>query len=251
MGLIRIGISTLMITATLAPLNGQTGPNTLTPAQIALACAPPATAEPPPGNAVRVLGAQDTRPRTLLSPQDLLIVGGGTDNGLQLGQQFFVRRARRADGVYMRRVSGSTTAGWLRIVALNETTSIAVVDHACGAIFRNDYLEPFEAPSVPPDTDRNDSTGEPDFTSLARVVTAAENRVSAAPGDYVVIDRGADLGFEPGARVAIYRDVRATGMPLAALGEAVVMSTGRNTAVIRISRARDAVLVGDYLAPRK
>jgi hypothetical protein len=251
MGLIRIGISTVMITVTLTPLTAQTGSDTLTPAQMALACAPSATAEPPPANAVRVLGAQDTLPHTILSPERLLIVGGGTGTGLQLGQQFFIRRAGRADGAYRRRASGSTTAGWLRIVALNETTSIAVVGHACGAIFRNDHLEPFEAPSVPPDADRDDSTGEPDFTSLARVVTAAENHVSAAPGDYVVIDRGADQGLGPGARVAIYRDVRVPGLPLAAVGEAVVMSAGKNTAVIRINRARDAVLIGDYLAPRK
>jgi hypothetical protein len=151
----------------------------------------------------------------------------------------------------MGRAPSVVTAGWLRIVALNETTSIAMVDHACGAIFQNDYLEPFEPPSVPPGTDRADSTGELDFTSLARVVAGPENRSTAAPGDYVVIDRGTEQGVVAGGRLAIYRDVRVPGMPLAALGEAVVMSSGQNGAVIRINRARDAVMTGDYLVPRQ
>jgi hypothetical protein len=254
---IHPGIATLLVMAALTPLHAQTRPDSLTPAQIALACAPAPPAEPP-AEAPRLLGAQDTLRHTLLAPQDLLIVGSGTQAGLQLGQQFFIRRQPgtyrgRPGGAYMGRASGSmtsTTAGWLRIVALNETTAIAAVEHVCGAIFRDDVLVPFEAPAVPADADDN-AGGELDFTSLGRVLAAPENHVSAAPGEYVVIDRGRDHGIEPGARLAIYRDLQSPGMPLAALGEAIVMSSGMSAAVIRITRARDAVLTGDYLVPRK
>ena len=45
--------------------------------------------------ALRVIGAQDTEGRDALDGQrDLLVIGGGTGAGVQLGQQFFVRRAR-------------------------------------------------------------------------------------------------------------------------------------------------------------
>jgi hypothetical protein len=261
MGLIRISRCVLMITTALTPLAAQTGPDSLTAAQIALACAPPAAIEPAAPTAARVLGAQDTLPHTIFSPQDLLVIDGGIDAGLQLGQLFFIRRAPVGTGPYMAPparayasmspiTGSSTTAGWLRIVALNQTTSIARIEHMCGAIFKNDYLEPFDVPSVPPDLDRDDSTGELDFTSLSRVVAATESRRAAAPGEYVLIDRGADQGIAPGRRLAIYRDLRAPGMPLMALGEAVVMSTATNTALVRINRARDAVLIGDYLVPR-
>jgi hypothetical protein len=254
---IHPGIATVLVMAAFTPLHAQTGPDALTPGQIALACAPAPAAEPP-AEAPRLLGAQDTLLHTLLAPQDLLVVGGGTQAGLQLGQQFFIRRppsayTGRPGGAYMGRASGptaSTTAGWLRIVALNETTAIGTVEHVCGAIFRGDVLVPFEAPSVAADSD-DDAAGELDFTSLARVLAAPENHVSAAPGEYVVIDRGRDHGIEAGARLAIYRDLRAPGMPLAALGEAIVMSSGTSAAVIRITRARDAVLTGDYLVGRK
>ena len=260
MGLIRLGAAVSLAAIPLTLLHAQAAPDTLTATQIALACAPPPSAEPPAANAARILGAQDIDPRTLLGPQDLLVIGGGTQAGLQLGQTYFIRRAAgayigrpAAAYAYMGRAGRSTTvtAGWLRIVAVNETTSVAMVDYACDAIFQNDYLEPFETPSVPREADRDDSTHELDFTSLARVVAGQENRQTAAPGDYVVIDRGTDRGVAAGERLAIYRDLRVPGMPLAALGEAVVMSVGRNTAVIRIDRARDAVMTGDYLVPRK
>ena len=40
-------------------------------------------------------------------------------------------------------------------------------------------------------------------------------------------------------------------MPLAALGEAVVISSGRRCRVTRITRARDAVMNGDFVAPQE
>jgi hypothetical protein len=252
-------ITTVLLAAASTPAHAQAGADSLTPAQIALACAPGPAGEPPPG-APRLLGSQDTRPHALLDPRDLLVVGGGTQAGLQLGQQFFIREApsagpgRYGGAPYMGRAAHftvSTTVGWLRIVALSEATAIGAVDHVCGAIFTNDVLVPFEAPSVPADSERDEESGDLDFGSMARVRAAPENHVSAAPGEYVVIDRGRDQGIEPGARLALYRDVRVPGMPLAALGEAIVMSSGTNEAVVRITRARDAVFTGDYLVPRK
>jgi hypothetical protein len=253
----RIGVTALLIAAALRPLAAQSGSETLTPAQIALACAAPAIGAAKP-TAIRVLGAQDTIAHTILGPQDLLVIAGGSAAGMQLGQRHYIRRASGAymgssPAAYQDRRAGfmAATSGWLRIVALNNTTSIARIEYACGAVFAGDYLEPFEAPVVPPDTDRDDSTGELDFTSLSRVVSGPENHMSAAQGEYVVIDRGADQGIAPGARLAIYRDLRVRAMPLMALGEAVVVSAAKGAAVVRINRARDAVLIGDYLVPRK
>jgi hypothetical protein len=70
-------------------------------------------------------------------------------------------------------------------------------------------------------------------------------------GDFVLIDRGSDQGVAPGARFALYRDVKMTGMPLASLGEAVVISTSQTMSLTRITRARDAIVRGDYVAARK
>jgi len=72
-----------------------------------------------------------------------------------------------------------------------------------------------------------------------------------AVGDFALIDRGAEHGMAPGARVALYRSVGVSGMPLAAVGEAIVITVGPTMAVTRITRARDAIRGGDFVAPRK
>jgi len=114
-----------------------------------------------------------------------------------------------------------------------------------------DYLEPFVMPVVPDGADRDETPGEPDFTSLGRIVGGNENRQNAGAGDFVLIDRGLDDGVVPGARFAIYRDLGVAGMPLSTVGEAIMITIGRNMAVGRVTRARDAARAGDYVAPRK
>ena len=69
---------------------------------------------------------------------------------------------------------------------------------------------------------------------------------------YVVgIDRGTDQGISVGTRFTIYRDLRVAGMPLATVGDGIIIATGNSVSVSRITRARDAVISGDYVAMRK
>ena len=70
-------------------------PAPLSQLEIAVACAPPPTFEVPAGNKLRIIGTQDTVPRSEYGTGDLLMVNGGTEAGVSLGQQFFVRRANR------------------------------------------------------------------------------------------------------------------------------------------------------------
>jgi hypothetical protein len=228
----------------------------MTPAQIAAACAPPAVQTGTP-HALRIVSSQDTVPRTVYGPRDLLIVNGGTDAGIQLGSAFYVRRSSGTGAVYgMPADSDVITDGWIRIVAVNDSSSIARIERSCGAVFSGDYLEPFEAPPV---VTVADSPFDPDFSSLARVVGGANGHTVVGINELMVIDRGSEDGVQPGARFAIYRDMTAgdpllaapSGTPLAAIGEAVVLNAAGKRSVVRVVRARDAILSGDYAAPAK
>ena len=224
---------------------------TFTPLELAAGCAPPATLSGTPANAPRVIGSQDTTAKRLFGSRDLLVVDAGTKGGLELGQQFFVRRPSRFGMGYDGRARGATTVGWVRVVAVNESTAIATVDQACGGIIAGDYLEKFAAPVLPANADRDDRSGEPDFAEMARVVIGNEDRLSVGIGDFTLIDRGSDKGLTPGVRFSVYRDVRVPGMPLANVGEGIVIATGEGVSVTRITGARDAVVSGDYVAIRK
>ena len=218
--------------------------------QTAARCALRATTTPEPLDALRIVGTQDTVPRTLYGARDLLIVGAGTGRGIGLGQQFIIRRSTR----FGSRAAGPravATAGWLRIVAANETTSIGIVEFACESIERGDYLEPYLEPVLPANLDRADTTGELDFSAPARVLFGDKERVMGGLGDFMVIDAGLGRGAQPGARFAIYRDVHVAGVPLAPVGEAVVMHADADTAVVRLTLTRDAVQKGDLLIPRR
>jgi hypothetical protein len=67
----------------------------------------------------------------------------------------------------------------------------------------------------------------------------------------MLIDRGSEQGMKPGTRLALYRDAGAAGTPLASLGEAIVISTSLKMSLTRITRTRDAVRSGDFVAPRR
>jgi hypothetical protein len=125
------------------------------------------------------------------------------------------------------------------------------VQHVCDSIQRDDFLEPFVMPQVSAAADTSAPEGELDFTILSHVVGGSEHRDMGGAGDLMVMDRGTDQGVAPGAHFAVYRDVKVGGLPLASIGEAVVVATGRTNAVVRLTRTRDAVLAGDYLVPRK
>jgi hypothetical protein len=244
------GAAILTLLAAL-PAAAQVDAAALSPIQTAVACSPPVSVDHPSPRALRVIGTQDGSLRTSFGPLDLLVIGGGSGAGVQLGQQFFVRRANRFGPPADRRFQGVRTLGWIRVVAVNDSTSIATIDHLCDAIAQGDYLEPYTAPAVPADAERDVHSGDPDFAAMGKVLAGNEDRGVASGGEFVLIDRGTDQGVKVGERYAIYRDIGVAGMPLASIGEAVVLSVGKTLALTRITRSRDAVFSGDYVAPRR
>jgi hypothetical protein len=226
-------------------------------AEIAAVCTPPADASQA-AHALRIVGTQDTVPRTLLGAGELLIVNGGTGAGVQLGAQFFLRRESSTGRLYaMAAGHDVVTGGWIQIVAVNDSTSIARVQGLCGPIYIDDYLEPFTtpAPVVP-----SEGPLDADFASMGRILSGADGHSMSGINELAIVDRGSEQGLAAGTRFAIYRDLTSgidpllaapAGTPLTSIGEGVVLTTTGSRAILRIVRARDAVRVGDYAAPAK
>src|SRR5262249_40932430 len=158
-----------------------------------------------------------------------------TAAGVQLGQQFFIRRTMTFGGNQISR--GAKTLGWVRVVAVNESTAIASVDEVCGGILVDDYLVPFVPPQIPASAENNDTAGPPDFSTLGRIVVGNEDRSQLGAGEFALIDWGKTQGVVPGARFAIYRNVGMNGLPLVSVGEGVVISMGANLALTRVTQA--------------
>jgi hypothetical protein len=223
----------------------------LSASEVAVACSPSLTLVPerPPVHDLRVVGAQDTVPRSLFGMRDTVIVSGGTNGGVELNQQYAIRRAYTFGHAGKGQLQTIHTTGWLRIVAVNDATSVALVEQVCDGVIAGDYLEPFVAPA-PATGGAINTTADLDFSSLGRVLFGDEERRLAGPGDFVLLDSAA-AGIAPGTRVAVYRDLKTAGVPLVAVAEGVIVTVNNGTPLMRVTTTRDAVRSGDYVVPHK
>jgi hypothetical protein len=209
-----------------------------------LACAPSSPAVKPTP-ALVVVGGREPR-KTLFGTGDALVIRGGASQGVKAGDEFFIRRIvddkynEHEPGVYPVSIS---TAGTAQIVETQNDFSVAVVTSGCDGVTDGDYLERYEAP-VPPST-RTGTT--PDYASPARLILGAERRQMGGPGEFMMLDRGSNLGLQQGHRLTIFRRTVADG-PVANVGTATVYAVQPESSVVRIESSVDAVYVGDLVA---
>jgi hypothetical protein len=248
----------------------QTGPApTVTPLQtdvVALACAPTLVFERPLASLL-ITGGQDASTRHGFRPGDLITINGGSDNGVEVGQEYYVRRVQAPRGTSISRATPATirTAGWVRVYAVDNTMSLVTVSHACDTIDIGDFLEPFAAPT-PSTPDPNPA--KPQKDNYGHLLMGVDRRTMFARNDFVTIDRGSDHGITLGARFMVYRDKRrmetkqlfavkelpdeiVTPEFLFEIGEAVVVDVKPEVSTVQIMSARSALLSGDYVALRK
>jgi hypothetical protein len=201
-----------------------------------------------PDHALRIVGGQDTVPHVLFGTRDLVVINAGTAAGLQIDQQFAIRRPYVFGRPRKNDLRTIHTSGRLRIVSANTTTAIGQIEESCDGVLAGDYLDPFVAPAaVAANGDK--AFADLDFSSPGRVLFGDEQRRIAAPGDFMMLDQAA-ASMMPGTRVGVYRDLQ-TGVPLTPIGEGVIVSRPDGTAVMRVMSARDAVRTGDYVVPYK
>ena len=217
---------------------------------LALACAPVA-ATSRPNTTLRISGGQDTYPRLTYSQGEFVTLNAGSKQGLQIGQEFFVRRmmpAPRGISTGPEATPLTRTAGWIRVYAVDEDMALATITYACDGMQVGDYLEPLALPAALKALPRD---GKPE-RSYARVMFGNDRRTEFGLGDYLVIDRGSAQGITAGAHFVLYRwKKKAPENFLAAIAEGVAVDVQTDTATLSLTASRDSVTVGDLVAMRK
>src|SRR5688572_10131764 len=196
-------LAAFLLPAAAAAQNGPAWSATKIPSDVlALTCAPTLAYEMP-AVPLRITGGQSLEARVSAAPGDLITVNAGRANGMQVGQEFFVRRVLKDRDQAVSRETPATvqTNGWIRIYATDEEMSLATIVYACDAVLAGDYLEPFALPVPAP---RLEKTGRPERDIYARVVPGKERRYTYGTGDYIIIDRGKDHGIAPGSHFVVY-----------------------------------------------
>lgn len=216
---------------------------------LAAACAP-RLAFDLPDQSLRVTGGQDSFIRRIHAPGDLVTINGGTINGIEVGQQYFVRRLQiEANQRPSRETPGNVrTAGWIKVWAVDDEMSLATIEHACDSIDVDDYLEPFVMPVVPKPTAERLKAQRDNY---GRILFGSDFRRSFGKGDFFMVDRGSDHGVAPGDRFAVYRNKQQPENFLYDLGEAVAIEVNADTSTLQVLVSRDAFMAGDYVALRK
>ncbi len=71
---------------------------------------------------------------------------------MSIGSASFTQRVQTAAASTMRSrgVQPLVTSGWVRAVEVQEHAVLAVVEHTCAPVRRDDTLAPFVMPEVPP-----------------------------------------------------------------------------------------------------
>jgi hypothetical protein len=221
----------------------------LPPEVLALACAPK-VASGTPATPLRVTGGQDSSVRQSHAPGDLITINAGTQNGMEVGQEFYTRRTLVPREAKVSRETPATmiTTGWIRVYSVDDTMSLATITHACDTVEIGDYLEPFELPAMPAVASNKP---KPERDNYGHVLTGTSRRRSFGKGDFFLLDRGSNHGITPGAQFVLYRNKQQPQNFLYDLGEAVAVEVTSETSTLQVTVSRDAIQTGDLVAMRK
>ena len=251
----RVAATAALLIAVSTPAMAQRGPapamTGLPEDVLALACAP-RPAFDIPDQSLRLTGGQDGFRRRSWSHGDLVTINAGSANGIEPGQQYYVRRLQIDEN---RRPTRETpgiirTVGWIKVYAVDDRDelSIATVVHACDTMDVDDFLEPFTMPVVPKTSTEKI---KPQRDNYGLILFGNDFRRSFGKGDFFVVSMGSDHGVEPGDRFVIYRDIDRPENFLYDLGEAVAVDVKTDTSTLQAIVSRDAFKSGDYVALRK
>lgn len=192
-----------------------------------------------------------------LTTGDVVYVNAGQAQGLTPGKLFYIVTLGRD---IRHPVRGGIVGrfhqylGRLRILSVQDNSSIAEIVHSCDAIHIGAMLRPYEPEPVPlarPTGMRpvNYPAPESKLEQGPAIIYAQDNIISLGQDHFVFIDRGSDQDVTPGDIFTIYRMNR-HGNPPVVLGELAVLSVQKKTALAKIIQSRYPIYLGDRLDPK-
>jgi len=189
------------------------------------------------------------------SPGDCIFINRGKDNGIKIGDQFYVYRPTAILGGNLEGVS-APIAGMIEIVDVQLRTATAIVKDFMMPILPEDYVHFFQ-----------EGTGEirekvryfllPETSSLdATVVGTPGNRILLTVGDEIFLDRGnGKLGegeimylYRPGSLIKDPVTREYIGVPVEVLGIVEILHVGVTLSRAKISQFYQFAKVGDRVA---
>jgi LysM domain len=194
----------------------------------------------------KIFGSEEGDHKVGLATGDVVYLNRGSNDGVSPGDTYYTQRKVPFnwgfDDTYVRR------SGWLRILAVQEKTSMAVISQACLDVYVGDYLKPFEPVPVPllPAQPSADRMTPESGRMRGKIVASLDDLGTLGQGYLVSIDLGQKDGVVPGNVFTIYRYVY-DNAPRKVLGELAILTVQKNNATARIMTSLDYIDVGDLV----
>ncbi|MDA8016164.1 MAG: LysM peptidoglycan-binding domain-containing protein [Thermoanaerobaculia bacterium] len=189
-----------------------------------------------------------------LGPGDIVYIAGGRADGLSAGE---LLNAIRPEDMVVHPVTKKEVGqfyryrGRIRILAVQDDTSIGEIVRACDMIPVGTKLRLFEPEPVPlrrpsPMRPVNAPPSAESLVDAPAVIRSFDGVLAVGQGYLVFIDRGENQDVLPGDVFTIYRRGR-EGFPPVLVGELGILSVTGDTALANILESRYTVFPGDVL----
>lgn len=194
----------------------------------------------------RIFGSEEDGHKDGLATGDVVYLNRGSEDGVSPGDSFYTQR--EVDFTAGRRGSYIRRSGWLRILAVQEETSMAEIVQACLDVKVGDYLKPFEPIPVPllPFEDPPNRLTPETGRLRGRIEASLDDLATLGQGYLVSINVGQEDGVVPGNVFTIFRYVY-DDAPRKVLGTLAVLTVQREHATARIMESFDYILTGDLV----
>ena len=202
----------------------------------------------------RIVAAEYEDSRTMYAMGDIVYADAGSADDLVAGQEFQVIRPAhviyKLDSAIDRIGRFYDTPGRVKVVCVQEKTSILEFVESCSPSQIGDLLVPFEPIPIPlvrasaPYTQCDAPSGK----ATGRIVETKDRAVPIGTDTVVYLDLGEADGIFPGDFLTVWRPRAEASLGLRTLlGEVSVLFTKERTAVAKVTSMIDTMGVGDFV----
>jgi hypothetical protein len=204
----------LMLPLLGAAVSAQTNPNVAAPDE--LYCSGVVTTESVPRDTYVITG-EESNSRIIFNEGDNVFVNKGADQGVKVGDEFFVIRkvtdpggiewTKWQDSILRKMGSVWEDEGRLKVAAVHKDVSIAVIEHGCSYIQRGDTVLPFvERPAPPLKSEVEfDHFAPANGKAMAMIVTGKNFQQQVGREDVIYVNLGSAQGVKVGDYFRIFR----------------------------------------------
>ena len=237
-----------------------------------------------PDEARLISGEQDIY-KIVFARGEYVYLNQGADKGVKEGDRFMVFR-QESDPLKIEWFKGETKLqkamgisysdlGHVRVVKVNQNTSIAQITFSCAYMQRGDIIRPYVERPVGPfkESGQFDHFAPVSGKPVAMVVVGREFAQSFGRGDAVYVNLGSSQGVKVGDYIRMFRyqgrdketmpspegyqyklfgfgstpvRYKWSDLPREVLGEGIVLNTSKNSSTVLLTYSSTEIFAGDY-----